>query len=66
MEGATLYPDGSVYNLHNKTGGSANNINQSYTVEVGGKDSAGIWNLGARDSAGQDTGYIDSWTISFQ
>lgn len=61
-----IHPDGTVYNLHNKTGGSANDINQSYTVEVGSKDSAGTWNLRAKDSAGQDTGYIDSWTISFQ
>ncbi len=61
-----IHPDGTVYNLHNKTGGSANNINQSYTVEAGSKNSAGTWNLRVRDSARQDTGYIDSWTISFQ
>jgi len=61
-----IHPDETVYNLHNKTGGSANDINQSYRVEVGSKDSAGTWNLRVRDTAGQDTDYIDSWTNSFQ
>jgi len=61
-----IHPDGTVYNLHNRTGSSANNILQSYSVDVGLKDSAGVWNLRAKDSAGADTGYINSWTISFQ
>jgi len=61
-----IHPDGTVYNLHNRTGSSANNILQSYSVNVGSKDSAGTWNLRAKDSAGADTGYINSWTISFQ
>ncbi|MFC8511097.1 M4 family metallopeptidase, partial [Streptomyces sp. NPDC057411] len=29
-----IAPDGSVYNLHNRTGGSADNINQTYTVNA--------------------------------
>ena len=37
-----IAPDGSVYNLHNRAGGSADNINQTYTVnlssEVGQRD----------------------------
>jgi len=61
-----IHPDGTVYNLHNKSGGSVNNINKTYSVDVGSKNSAGTWSLKAVDSAGQDTGYIDSWTLSFQ
>jgi len=61
-----IHPDGTVYNLHNRTGGSANNIVQSYTVNAGAKDSAGTWNLRASDRAGLDTGYINSWTLSFE
>lgn len=61
-----IHPDGTVYNLHNRTGGSANNINSSYNVNVGSKDSAGTWSLRVRDRANQDTGYIDSFKISFQ
>src|SRR5262249_5813637 len=29
-----IAPDGSVYNLHNRTGGSADNINQTYTKNL--------------------------------
>ena len=61
-----IHPDGTVYNLHNRSGSSANNIVQSYSVNVGSKDSAGSWSLRAKDMAGQDTGYINSWKISFQ
>lgn len=61
-----IHPDGTVYNLHNRTGGSANNINNSYAVNAGSKDSAGTWSLRVRDRARQDTGYIDNFKISFQ
>lgn len=60
-----IHPDGTVYNLHNRTGGGTNNINQTYSVNVGSKDSSGTWNLRARDRANVDTGYIDSWKITF-
>jgi peptidyl-Asp metalloendopeptidase len=60
-----IHPDGTVYNLHNRTGGSANNINQTYSVNAGSKAASGTWNLKVRDRAGADTGYIDSWSITF-
>ncbi|WP_196139978.1 proprotein convertase P-domain-containing protein [Aliikangiella sp. G2MR2-5] len=60
-----IHPDGTVYNLHNRSGGSADNINQTYSVNVGSKDSNGTWNLRVRDRASRDTGYIDSWKITF-
>ncbi|ABC31555.1 predicted carboxypeptidase [Hahella chejuensis KCTC 2396] len=61
-----VHPDGTVYNLHNRTGGSTDDIDQTYTVDVGAKDSAGTWNLKVRDRANRDTGNIDSWGITFQ
>jgi len=61
-----IHPDGTVYNLHNRTGGSANNIFQTYSVDAGAKDSAGTWNLRVKDRARLDTGYINSWTLTFQ
>jgi subtilisin family serine protease len=56
-------PDGSAYNLHNRSGGSANNINQTYTVNVSAEAANGTWNLRVRDAARADTGYINSWTL---
>ncbi|MFN4290388.1 MAG: S8 family serine peptidase [Permianibacter sp.] len=60
-----VHPDGTVYNLHNRSGGSADNINQTYSVNVGSKARAGTWNLRVRDRASIDTGYINSWKITF-
>lgn len=58
-------PDGSVYVLHNRTGGSADNINSTYTVNVSTEALNGTWKLRVNDNATQDTGYIDSWSITF-
>ncbi|PRY38186.1 S8 family peptidase [Umezawaea tangerina] len=56
-------PDGSVYNLHNRSGGSTDNINQTYTVNASSEVIAGTWKLRVRDQASLDTGRIDSWTL---
>jgi len=58
-------PDGSVYNLHNRTGGSADNIIQTYNVNLSSEALNGTWRLRVRDVARADTGYIDSWSITF-
>jgi subtilisin family serine protease len=56
-------PDGSVYNLHNRSGGSADNINQTYSVNLSSENANGTWNLRVRDAASADVGYIDTWTL---
>jgi serine protease len=58
-------PDGSVYVLHNRTGGSADNINQTYTVNLSSEVLNGTWNLRVNDNANADTGRIDTWSITF-
>jgi serine protease len=58
-------PDGSVYVLHNRSGGSADNIIRSYTVNLSSELLNGTWNLRVNDNATQDTGYINSWSITF-
>ncbi|MEU9234688.1 M28 family metallopeptidase [Streptomyces subrutilus] len=58
-------PDGTVYNLHNRSGGSADNLVQSYTVNASAEVANGTWNLRVRDTAAQDVGYINSWKITF-
>jgi len=57
-------PDGSVYTLHNRTGSSTDNINTTYTVNLSSEVSNGTWRLRVNDNATQDTGYIDSWTLT--
>ena len=57
-------PDGTVFNLLNRTGGSADNVDQTFSVNLGGEVANGTWNLRVRDAAAQDTGRIDTWTLS--
>ncbi|MFE4261952.1 S8 family serine peptidase [Streptomyces sp. NPDC056883] len=58
-------PDGTVYTVHNRTGGSADNINQVYTVNASSEVANGTWKLRVNDNAGGDTGKIDSWSLTF-
>ena len=58
-------PDGSVYVLSNRAGGSADNINTTYTVNLSTEALNGTWNLRVNDNAGGDTGYINSWGLTF-
>ncbi len=58
-------PDGSVYVLHNRTGGSADNIIQTYTVNASSELRAGTWKLRVNDNANGDTGYLDKWSLQF-
>ncbi|MCX4695112.1 S8 family serine peptidase [Streptomyces sp. NBC_01408] len=58
-------PDGSVYTVHNRTGGSADNISQVYTVNASSEVANGTWKLRVNDNAGGDTGKIDSWSLGF-
>ncbi|MFI5802100.1 M4 family metallopeptidase [Streptomyces sp. NPDC051561] len=60
-----IAPDGSVYNLHNRSGGSADNIVKSYTVNASSEVANGTWKLRAQDKAGADVGYINSWKLTF-
>ena len=57
-------PDGSVYNLHNRSGGSTDNIIQTYTVNLSTEAANGTWTLRVRDAASLDTGRIDTWTLT--
>ncbi|WP_191844634.1 proprotein convertase P-domain-containing protein, partial [Catellatospora chokoriensis] len=57
-------PDGSTYLLHNRTGGSADNISQTYTVNLSGEAANGTWKLRVQDAASADTGTIDTWTLN--
>ncbi len=58
-------PDGSTFTLHNREGGSTNNIHMTYLKDARGVESAGTWTLHVVDKAGADVGTIDSWTITF-
>ncbi|WP_168356264.1 M12 family metallo-peptidase [Lysobacter enzymogenes] len=58
-------PDGTVYNLHDRSGGSADNIDQTYTKNLSSEALNGAWKLRVADRAARDTGKIDSWSVTF-
>jgi len=60
-----ISPSGKTVTLHSNTGAGTDNINKSYTADMAGVDSNGIWKLKAVDSSRGDVGYIDSWELSF-
>lgn len=60
-----IAPDGSVYVLHNRSGGSADNINTTYTVNLSSEALNGTWKLRVNDNGRGDTGTLTSWSITF-
>ncbi|MER5311186.1 M28 family peptidase [Streptomyces sp. NPDC002773] len=58
-------PDGSVYSLSNRSGGSADNIKATYTVNASSEVANGAWKLRAQDRASADTGYISGFKLTF-
>ncbi|HYM87232.1 MAG TPA: S8 family serine peptidase, partial [Pseudoxanthomonas sp.] len=58
-------PDGTLYNIHNRTGGSTDNVTGTFTKNLTSEVLNGTWNLRVNDNANADTGYINSWTITF-
>ena len=65
LEVTLISPSGTQVVLHDNSGGSANNINETYTVTAfNGQDAVGTWTLKAVDSARRDTGTIDNWSLT--
>ncbi|BDU15710.1 S8 family serine peptidase [Lysobacter auxotrophicus] len=58
-------PDGSLYNIHNRSGGSADNVNKTVTFNLSSEALNGTWKLRVNDNAAGDTGYINSWSVTF-
>jgi len=58
-------PDGSLYNIHNRTGAGTDNINKTVSINASSEALNGIWKLRVNDNAAGDTGYINSWSITF-
>lgn len=50
---------------HNRSGGSADNINTTYNVNLSSEALNGTWKLRVNDNYNGDTGYINSWSITF-
>ncbi len=74
LEVSLIAPDNTTVLLHNRTGGSADNINTTYSITTAaaqsltaftGKNTAGAWKLKVRDLASIDVGTLNSWSVTF-
>ncbi|MGQ0837569.1 proprotein convertase P-domain-containing protein [Actinokineospora sp.] len=59
-----IAPDGTAYVLHNRAGGSTDNIDKVYTVNLSGEARNGTWTLRVQDAATADVGTLDTWTLT--
>jgi serine protease len=58
-------PDGSVFNIHNRTGAGTDNLNKTTSFDLSSKPLNGVWTLRINDNANADTGRLNSWSITF-
>ncbi|MEW2304959.1 M4 family metallopeptidase [Streptomyces sp. NPDC006655] len=56
-------PDGTAYSLLNRSGGSADNVDQTFTVDASAQPVSGTWKLRVQDRAAIDVGYIEQWRL---
>ena len=59
-----IAPDGTTRTLHNRSGGSADNIDQAYTPSFGSIQISGAWKLQINDNYNADPGTLNSWTLT--
>ncbi|MCP3816858.1 M4 family metallopeptidase [Streptomyces sp. A3M-1-3] len=61
-----LAPDGTAYRLKNSSASdSVDNVVATYTVNASSEVASGAWKLRVQDVYSQDTGYINSWKLTF-
>ncbi len=60
-------PAGTEYTLHNKEGGSADNLVKSWTLnQFNGEQVQGDWSLFVSDTANLDTGRLNKWSLNLK
>ncbi|MFJ3104073.1 M14 family zinc carboxypeptidase [Streptomyces sp. NPDC086835] len=58
-------PDGTAYRLKNASASDgAPDIDQTYTANLSAETRNGTWELRVQDTAAQDTGTLDVWTLT--
>jgi len=57
-------PDGTLFNLHNRTGGSADDLVKTVDLDLSNTPLDGTWHLRVYDGARGDTGRLRQWSIA--
>ncbi len=59
-----IAPSGTSYRLKDSNGADgADDVHETYPVDLGGEAANGIWTLSVRDAYSLDTGTLDGWTL---
>jgi subtilisin family serine protease len=58
-----IAPDGTAVNLWNREGGSAINMDKTFSINLAPVGANGTWALQVRDAALLNVGLINSWTL---
>lgn len=58
-------PDGTLYPIHNRTGGEDDNLSATVERNLSEEPLNGIWQLRVNDNAEKNTGKINAWSITF-
>jgi serine protease len=58
-------PDGSLYNIHNRTGAGTDNVIKTVTLNLSTEALNGIWKMQVNDNAAGDVGKLNSWSVTF-
>jgi subtilisin-like proprotein convertase family protein len=61
-------PSGKEVVLHNRTGGSTDNVSGSFDLSeaLKGESAKGTWTLRVEDKARQDVGTLKSWALNLK
>ncbi len=58
-----IAPGGTLYRLHARTGGTADNLIASYTRDASSEIAGGTWRLRVTDQVAGNAGFINAWSL---
>lgn len=64
LDGWLKAPSGTWYPVFSRSGGEADNIKESFTLDLSKEKANGEWTFFVRDSGRGDTGTLNSWALN--
>jgi Zinc carboxypeptidase/Proprotein convertase P-domain len=61
-----IAPGGTLYRLHQRTGGTTDNLIAAYTRDASSESANGTWRLRVTDQVTGNIGYINQWSLLLQ
>ncbi|MFE7504772.1 S8 family serine peptidase [Promicromonospora sp. NPDC057488] len=59
-------PDGTAYPLLDREGAGADDVHQTFVVDLSDEPADGTWRLQVQDTATGDTGVLTRWSLNFE